>query len=313
MEEKDLKELWGLCVKSMQSPGDAYLREQLVRGCRGAGVHMLHQYRLDRPTQSRMVYRKFDGTGSLSIHRTMTGFLTHGRSLDQVVTRTRVQLARSLSLALLYDDSSSMSAWWRNKYFPYRLLTEETAPQTSAKIGCLALLEAFGAEADIVVFVFGSQVTGPLMKRENIYQELVKRNGSGGTRLDLALQKLMDLRWHESPGMKVMVVLTDGVPETGRREEAEDIRIQRSVINNIKRVLDSGVQVLYVPIFTDDKLSRFRTGEYDARGFVERIQRMGATTAEVTQEADLLKTLFQGVRRMLQELEEKEAKKILTV
>lgn len=310
MEKKEIDELWKLCVEAMQNPQDTLLFEKLIKSCRAAGRHLLRTYHFDSPTQRKMVYRKYDGTGMISPYRTLTEFITKGRKVESIVSRTRIQITKNLSMALLYDDSTSMTAWWRNKYFAYKQITEETAPQTSAKIGCLALLEAFGNEADILVITFGSEISGPITVRNELYRELVKRNGSGGTRVDLALQKLMDIRWYDRAGIRLLIVFTDGLPETGKRVHDEDAKIQQKTLSTLEQMLAAGVKILWVPIFTDERLMRFRIGEYDAKSFVERIGKMGVKTAEVRETSELLDKLFAGLRTLTTEIAETETRGI---
>jgi hypothetical protein len=308
MEKKETDELWKLCVEAMRNPSDAFLFEKLIKSCRTAGTHLLRTYHFDSPTQRKMVYRKYDGTGMISPSRTLTEFITKGRRMESVMSRTRTQLTKKLNMAVLYDDSTSMTAWWRNKYFAYKQITEETAPQTSAKIGCFALLEAFGNEADIVVITFGSDISGPFIVRNELYKELVKRNGSGGTRVDMALQKLMNIRWHDKAGLKLLIVFTDGLPETGKRVHDEDAKIQQITLNTLKLMLDAGVQILWIPIFTDERLMHFKIGDYDAKSFTEKIGKMGVKVAEVRETSALLDTLFAGLKALTTEIAEMETR-----
>lgn len=286
----------------MKDPSDAFTFQRLLRGTRAVGHHLLRSYGFHAPTQRKIVYGKFDGKGSISFQKTISEFVAYGRTIDNIVSRLRVQLARKLNIAIFYDDSSSMTAWWRNKFFSYEQISEEKAPQTSAKIGCLALLEAFGREADVIVVTFGSTTDGPYTAKNVSYRELIKKNGSGGTRLDLALRKLLAMRWHERAGPKLIIVFTDGLPETGKRDYEEDVKIQKVALKYIRNLLDSGTKILWVPIFTDERLARFKAGDYDARSWAEKMRSMGAFIAEVNDTGKLLDVVFKSLKEVSYEL-----------
>lgn len=305
----DVPALWSLCVQSMQSPGDAVAYQRLLQECRAAGRYMLRRTQQGSPMATRMVYRPYQGSGVIAVAQTMSQFLTRGRRMEAVSSRLRVQLARRLKLAVLYDDSSSMTARWRNQNFPYNPVTEETAPQTGAKVGALSLFEALGPDADLLLAVFGSEVTGPLLRRAEIYRELLRRNGSGGSRLDLALDAVLRHPWHSAGGVRLLVVLTDGVPETGRQIPREDIEVQRRTLALLQRLMADGTQVVWVPILTDERLARFVVGEFDAASFSERVARMGVEVAPVKRVEELLESLFGGVSRLLRRWEETEGQR----
>ncbi|MEM3086047.1 MAG: VWA domain-containing protein [Halobacteria archaeon] len=304
--------LWALCVHCMQHPEDELALQKLLAGCRGTGRHVLRRAHSTSLLSTRMAFRPYQGEGTLSVSQTIPQFLTRGRRTDAVAARVRLHITRRLKVGVLYDDSSSMTARWRNHYFPYNPLTEETAPQTGAKVGALCLLEAFGSEADLIFAAFGSAVAGPYLRRREIYRALLERNGSGGTRLDLALEALFRHPWHSSGGTRVVVVLTDGVPETGLQAAEEDVKIQRRSLALVQKLLAGGTGVVWVPILTDERLARFRIGECDAVSFSERLARMGAEVAPVKETDRLLESLFGGVARLLRRWEESEGKHLLS-
>lgn len=304
--------LWALCVHCMQHPEDERSFQKLLLECRGAGRHVLRRTHQAGLLSTRVAFRPYTGEGAISVSQTIPQFMTRGRRMDAVAARVRIRLTRRLKLGILYDDSSSMTARWRNEYFPYKHLTEETAPQTGAKVGALCLLEAFGSEADLLFAAFGSTVAGPHLRRRDIYRALLERNGSGGTRLDLALDALTRHPWQSSGGTRVVVVLTDGVPETGRQVAEEDVKIQRRSLAQIQKLLAGGTGVVWVPILTDERLARFRIGEYDAVSFSERLARMGAEVSPVKETEHLLEGLFGGVARLLRRWEESEGKHLLS-
>lgn len=309
---QSVRSLWSLCVHCMQNPGDEKSLQKLLSECRSAGLHVLRRTHQAGVLSTRMAFRPYEGSGALSVSQTLPQFLTRGRRTDAVAARVRLRFTRRLKIGVLYDDSSSMTARWRNHYFPYRPLTEETAPQTGAKVGALCLFEAFGKEADLLFSAFGSEVAGPFLRRRDIYRALLGRDGSGGTRLDLALDGLLRHPWNSSGGARLVVVLTDGVPETGRQVAEEDSRIQRKCLVQIQKLLAGGTGVVWVPLLTDERLSRFRIGEFDAISFSDRLARMGVEVAAVKETDHLLESLFGGVARILRRWEESGGKHLLS-
>ncbi len=309
-------ELAHVCVQAMkdQSRGGSSSKfEKLIRMCTMMGRHMLHTYRIEYPTQRKIIYRRFDGSGQINVQRSLNDFCLYGRRMDHVISRARVQQERELNIAILYDDSNSMTARWRNKHFPYDPITEEKSPQTSAKIACLSLTEAFGKDADVSIITFGSKIDGPLSVRGDLYHKLVHKDGSGGTRMDLALQKLVSTRWTARPGAKILVILTDGVPETGARSEKHDILVQRRTLRFMGQMLEGGVRVLYVPLLLDKKLMHWKIGGYSAKTFAERLESMGVTVVEVYKLDMLLDGLFEGMRTISTDINAENTRKLMSL
>lgn len=313
IEEIDKQELARLCVQAMHSSSDMTSFEKLIRSCRGLGQHLMLTHNITPPTERRMIYKRFDGSGAISLQRTIPEFCSYGRRLDRVIERARVQQAKTVNLAILYDDSNSMTARWRNKHFSYAQIPEEQSPQTSAKIACLALMEAFAQGAEVSVVTFGSGVDGPLMARGNLHRKLVEKNGSGGTRMDLALKKLITTRWISKPGIKILVILTDGLPETGKRIAKIDTIIQSRTLMYVKQMLESGVRVLYVPLFLDKKLMYLKIGDYNAKSFADKVGQMGVGVVEVYDLDDIFDSMFEGIKTISMEITAEQRRQLMRI
>lgn len=51
-----------------------------------------------------------------------------------------------LNIMIVYDDSNSMTGWWRKERFG-SAVAEEESPQTIAKLAALLILEGYGQAA----------------------------------------------------------------------------------------------------------------------------------------------------------------------
>ncbi len=291
-------ELREACARCMADPSDVESYERLMNGCRILGKSFLRLYSIMPATTTRMIYSNYTGGGMISFNRTITGFNQKGKSLDEVVARYRVRDVKKLSLAIMYDDSNSMTAWWRIKNMGLRI-SEAQAPQSYAKVACLALMEGLGKAADISLWTYGSRSEGPFTASNNMYRQLISRNGSGGTRLDLALQSLLDLGWHRRPGMRVAIVLTDGVPEAGRSVYAEDVLVNVKVLDLLRGIMGSKVKVLYIQLHTDDSRQFKKSGGYTMKEFGEAIERMGGRVVNVDTASRISDSLFKGLQQVL--------------
>jgi len=212
------------CAKCMADPSNVESYDRLMDGSRLIGRNFLRLYSIVPSMSTRMIYASYSGGGNISFDRTIANFGQRGKTLDGVVARYRLKDVKKLNLALLYDDSNSMTAWWRSKNLG-AAINEAQAPQSYAKIACLALMEGLGKSADISLWTFGSRAEGPYNANAGMYRQLISRNGSGGTRMDLALQSMIDVGWHRETGTNVAIILTDGVPEVGRSVYAEDVLV----------------------------------------------------------------------------------------
>lgn len=285
-----------LCELYMNE-GSPIVLQKLKMLCRKIGQDMMRLSRLVPPDQFVMADTTYEG-GQLQIPKTISNFCTHGRSLDEIVGRRRVRGARKVELLVLYDDSNSMTAWWRTEYLRRRV-HEHDSPQTMAKVALLSLLETFAKNANVNIVFFGSKADGPHKSRTLSYPALITRNGSGGTRLDEALRAAIDDRWHKRGGRKFVVILTDGVPEAGNEKSSEDSYIQEKSLKYMEMLIEHRAGVLFAPLLTDPKLSYKTYGGHNAYTFSQELSRRGVTVKTTEKLAQLPLNLFSGVKEMI--------------
>jgi hypothetical protein len=286
------------CSACMADQGDVESYDTLMNGCRIIGRSFLRLYSIMPSVTTRMVYARYSGSGMISFNRTISGFSRNGKTLDEVVARYRLKDVKKLNVAIMYDDSNSMTGWWRSKNMSTKV-NESQAPQSYAKVACLSLMEGLGKAADISLWTFGSRAEGPFNANTNMYRQLISRNGSGGTRLDLALQSLIDVGWHRKRGINAVVVLTDGVPEVGRSIYAEDVLVNMKALELIKSLQSSKVKVLYVQLHTDDSRKFKKSGGYTMAEFGVAIDKMGGMMMNVDTANRISDSLFKGLQQVL--------------
>jgi hypothetical protein len=286
------------CAKCMGDSSSVESYDRLMDGSRLIGRNFLRLYSIVPSMSTRMVYATYSGAGNISFDRTITNFGQMGKTLDGVVARYRLKDVKKLNLALLYDDSNSMTAWWRSKNIG-ATINEAQAPQSYAKIACLALMEGLGKSADISLWTFGSRAEGPYNANAGMYRQLISRNGSGGTRLDLALQSMMDMGWHRKRGTNVAVVLTDGVPEVGRSVYAEDVLVNMKALELIRNIQSNKVKILYIQLHTDDSRKFKKSGGYTVAEFGSVIEKMGGLVMNVDTANKVSDSLFKGLQQIL--------------
>ncbi|MDY6966547.1 MAG: hypothetical protein SVM80_11385 [Halobacteriota archaeon] len=305
-----------LCVRCMDDHSVSSLK-QLQRGCSALAKNMLAANKLVLPTEPKILYKRYSGDGNISFGKTISEFCIHGRNLDNVIGRSRIKTVIKLNIMIIYDDSNSMTGWWRGKRFSSKM-KEEGSPQTLAKIASMLVLEGFGKDADVRLITFGSGVRGPFTKSEIIYKELASKNGSGGSRMDLALEKLIRIRWAKEGGVNILAILTDSLPETGwlRRDvpyitetkeqgttdayvqQSVDAEVQRRTLRHLKQLMSDEVYILYIPILSDTRLTSWMTGAYCARTFAEELKNIGITIAPVHDASKMPEVVFKGLHEL---------------
>jgi len=286
------------CATCMADPGDVASYDTLMNGCRVIGRSFLRLYSIMPSLITRMVYSRYSGGGIISFNKTIAGFSRSGKTLDEVVARYRLKDVKKLNIAIMYDDSNSMTGWWRSKNMSASI-HESQAPQSYAKVACLSLMEGLGKAADVSLWTFGSRAEGPFNANTNMYRQLISRNGSGGTRLDLALKSLVDTGWHRKHGTNVVVVLTDGVPEVGRSVYAEDVLVNMKALELIKSLQGYKVKALYIQLHTDDSRKFKRSGGYTIAEFGSAIDKMGGMVMDVDTANRISDSLFKGLQQVL--------------
>jgi hypothetical protein len=286
------------CAACMADPGDVEAYDTLLNGCRIIGRGFLRLYSIMPSMTTRMVYSRYSGSGMISFNKTISGFSQSGKTLDGVVARYRLKDIKQLNIAVMYDDSNSMTGWWRSRNMSMKI-DESQAPQSYAKVACLSLMEGLGKATDISLWTFGSRAEGPFNANTNMYRQLISRNGSGGTRLDLALQSLIDMGWHRKRGINAIIVLTDGVPEVGRSVYAEDVLVNVKALELIKSLQSSKVKVLYIQLHTDDSRKFKKSGGYTMAEFGMAIEKMGGMVMNVDTANRISDSLFKGLQQVL--------------
>ncbi len=286
------------CTRCMADPSSVESYDKLMDGSRLIGRNFLRLYSIVPSLSTRMVYSAYSGGGIISFDRTISNFGEKGKTLEGVVARYRLKDVKKLNLALLYDDSNSMTAWWRSKNIG-ATINEAQAPQSYAKIACLALMEGLGKSADISLWTFGSRAEGPYNANAGMYRQLISRNGSGGTRMDLALQSMIDMGWHRKRGTNVAVVLTDGVPEVGRSVYAEDVLVNVKALELIRNIQANKVKLLYIQLHTDDSRKFKKSGGYTVAEFGSVIEKMGGLVMNVDAANKVSDSLFKGLQQIL--------------
>ncbi|HMK45151.1 MAG TPA: VWA domain-containing protein [Methanocella sp.] len=282
------------CAKMLVDPSNARSYDMLLTGCRSIGRNLIRFYHIIPPTSERMVYKTYDGSGMISFDRTIAECCKNGKTIESMITYHRVRDVKKVRLAILYDDSNSMTAWWR-KQAQMQDIDESEAPQTYAKIACLSMMEGLGKDIDINFWKFGSQSHGPFNMSSNMYREIIRCNGSGGTRLDLALESLIEHKWYHRPGMKIVMILTDGIPEAGHSAYSEDVLINMKTLGLIKNLMRNKIHVIYIQMLTDESRKFKKSGGYTLLEFGNEIQQMGCEYITVNSKASLMRTLFEGL------------------
>ncbi len=290
-DEKRIREA---CAKYMAEPSNVRAYDTLVTGCRSIGKNLIRFYHIIPPTSERMVYNSYDGTGIISFSRTIAEFCNKGKSMDGMITYRRVRDVKKVRMAIIYDDSNSMTSWWRKQAMQQNI-EEAEAPQTYAKVACLSLMEGLGRDMEINFWKFGNEAQGPFNLSSNMYKEIISSNGSGGSRLDLALQSMIDNSWHRRPGVKIAIILTDGIPEVGRSVYAEDVNVNIRTLDLVKKLVHHKVQVLYLQLLTDESRKYKKSGGYTLMEFGNDVQRMGCEYMTVNNKESLIESLFKGL------------------
>ncbi|MEM3030342.1 MAG: hypothetical protein QXH27_01275 [Candidatus Micrarchaeia archaeon] len=288
-EEERAAQLCGTLLHSY----DRSAMAGFLSSCRKLGLHLARAVKLIPPNVRRMRDRPFDGSGSINVYKTLNIFLSRGKDITKIVGRKRVVDARVLHLAILFDDSNSMTAWWRSEKLR-RAIKDSESPHSFAKVAVAAVAESFGRQANSLTLVaFGSKAR--FLKRLD-YRELVALNGSGATRLDLALSELKKARWERRGGAKFLLVLTDGVPEAGNEDAREDAGIQRRCADLLAYFVRLGVRVIYITLTHEKALAGKKIGEHTCESYARLLEKRRVVAAEAENIRALGSTLFTALK-----------------
>ncbi|MBM3228941.1 VWA domain-containing protein [Candidatus Parvarchaeota archaeon] len=264
--------------------------------CAKIGAHLKSILQFVPPTQFRMADCRFEGRGKLNLVRTISNFCTVGKTPFAIVERKRTQSIRKLNLAILYDNSNSMTGWWRTDILSKSVL-EDTSAQTYAKVAASALCSALGQNknVDISFVVYGSDA--------QYFERLDTRkflgcNGGGATRLDCALEELEKSRWNLKAGAKYILVLTDGVPEAGKSEFAQDLAVQKKSLALIERLKKQRIGVLYACIANEPKLANKTIGGYNLHTYANELKKARVKYVKIEKLDALAWSLFKGFKEL---------------
>jgi hypothetical protein len=289
------------CATCMDDPGDVRAYDDLLTGCRSIGRNFLRLYNIVPPTMSRMVYHSYQGTGIINFNKSIAEFCNKGKSLDGMISRERRRDVKKVRFAVLYDDSNSMTSWWRNQTMS-ETITEADSPQTYAKVACISLMEGLGRDTEITMWKFGSEAKGPYNLTTNMYRELIASNGSGGSRLDLALKSMLDSGWDKRSGAKIVVVITDGIPEIGRSVYAEDVIATVNTLDMLKQLVHHKAHVLYLQLTTDESRKYRKIGGYTMVEFGKEVERLGCVYKSVRTKEKIEASMFKGLNSVMKRI-----------
>ncbi len=293
-DEKKVREA---CAQCMADPADVRAYDDMLTGCRSIGRNFLRLYNIVPPTMTRMINHPYEGTGIINFNKSISEFCNKGKSLDGMICRERRRDVKKVRFAVMYDDSNSMTAWWRKQTLQQDL-SEADSPQTYAKVACISLMEGLGRDVEISMWKFGSDAVGPFNLTTNMYRELVASNGSGGSRLDLALTSLIDYGWDKRTGAKVLVILTDGIPEIGRSVYDEDVIVNTKSLEYLHTLIQHNVHVLYAQMLTDESRKFKKSGGFTMHEFGHTIQKLGCEFVNVSTKESLMESLFFGLNKI---------------
>ena len=164
-------------------------------------------------------------------------------------------------------------------------------------------MEGLGRDAEINLWKFGTEARGPFNLTTNMYRELIASNGSGGSRLDLALKSMLDNGWDKRTGAKiVMIILTDGIPEIGRSVYAEDVIATVNTLDMLKQLIHHKVHVLYLQLTTDESRKYRKIGGYTMVEFGEEVERLGCVYLSVKAKEKIEASMFKGLNSVMKRI-----------
>lgn len=294
-DEKKVREA---CAKCMEDPSNVRAQDDLLTGCRSIGRGFLRLYHIMPPTMERMVYSTYQGTGIINFNKSIAEFCNRGKSLDGMITRERKRDVKKVRFAVLYDDSNSMTAWWRRNTMAEQM-AEEDSPQTYAKVACLSMMEGLGRDTEINLWKFGSEITGPFNLTTNMYREIITSNGSGGTRLDMALEQMVNSGWDKRSGTRIVVIITDGIPEIGRGVYAEDVLATMKALDMLREMISHKAHVLYLQLLTDESRKFKKSGGYTVVEFGQEIEKIGCIYMTANAKERIQDSLFKGLQELM--------------
>lgn len=273
----------------------------IIDNCRNIGGDLLKKDYYIPPSLERMKYQPYGGAGIIAVNRTQQEFCTRGRRMDAVIGRSKVRSKPALHLAVMLDNSDRMTAWARTRMIG-REVPGKDAPSAFAKIAAIALLEEICDAETRSLITFGSDVSANIDIHGDIdYEALLAADGAGCCRLDLALASLLRMRWDIRNGERQLIILTGMPPETGTGVLLDDIGVQETSLQYMRRMVRKGVRILYLPILPQTGLIDTRIGAYTSRTFAQRVHELRIAVSVIGRADTFVHALRGGIKQMLQQ------------
>ncbi len=291
--------LASMCHEYPSDPHNTEMYARIVSMCSELAYQYLRTDYYIPPAVGRMVYRKYGAGGNIHINRTMQEICSKGRSLEAIVSRQRVKDIKLDNFAFVIDRSDAITAKGLGRKTGTHIDVSNN-PEIIEKIAAISILESIKKTSDVIdIVTYGKDVEGPLNEQQYTYNEMLLDGGEGANRLDLALARLLQLQWDRRPGVKHLIILTSGMPETGRMNLLDDIEVQETVLQYLNHMQKRGVRALYLPVITDEGFANKRVGSHSPRSFSQKIARIGIPTAELGDLDTLPDVLRSGFKQML--------------
>ncbi|MBW6470033.1 MAG: hypothetical protein K0A90_02290 [Methanosarcinaceae archaeon] len=291
--------LASMCHEYPSDPHNTELYGRIVSMCSELAYQYLRTDYYIPPTVGRMVYRKYGDGGNIHINRTVQEICSKGRSMDAIVSRQRVKDVRLNNFALVIDRSDAITAKASGRKIGTHIGGSKN-PEILEKIAAMSIMESIKKTSDVIdIVTYGNDVKGPFNEQQYTYREMLLDKGAGANRLDLALARLLQIHWDRKHGIKHLIILTGGIPETGRMNLLDDIEVQESVLQYLNQMQKRGVRILYLPVIVDETFANKRVGSHSPRSFAQKIARIGIPTAELGDLQTLPDILRDGFKQML--------------
>ena len=291
--------LASMCHEYPSDPHNTELYGKIVSACSELAYQYLRTDYYIPPTVGRMVYRKYGDGGDIHINRTVQEICTKGRSMDAIVSRQRVKDIRMDNFAFVIDRSDVITAKGLGRKIGAHI-GESKNPEILENIAAISILENIKKTSDVIdIVTYGNDAEGPFNEQQYTYRDMLLDVGKGANRLDLALARLLQLHWDRRPGVKHLIILTSGMPETGRMNLLDDIEVQETVLQYLDHMQKRRVRTLYLPVITDEGFANKRVGSHSPRSFAQKIARIGIPTAELGDLQMLPDVLRDGFKQML--------------
>ncbi len=291
--------LASMCHEYPSDPHNTEMYGKIISKCSELAYQYLRTDYYVPPTVGRMVYRKYGDGGDIHINRTLQEICSKGRSMDAIISRQRVKDINLDNFAFVIDRSAAITAKGLSRNTGAHI-DRSNNPEILEKIAAISILESIKKTSDIIdIVTYGKNVEGPFNEQQYTYRNMLLDRGKGANRLDHALARLLQLQWDRRPGVKHLVILTSGMPETGRMNLLDDIEVQETVLQYLDHMQKRGVRILYLPVIVDETFANKRVGSHSPRSFAQKITRLGIPIAELGDLETLPDVLRDGFKQML--------------